>query len=99
MHFTTSCFVVKVSCACHFLAQHTWLFQELKTSDNEIRLITTLVIIKIFNIKKSTKPSNEQKKSPSQNKTTEGLFYHVKESICKTDVHIISKLFPHLIGF
>lgn len=69
MHFTTSCFVVKVSCACHFLAQHTWLFQELKTSDNEIRLITTLVIIKIFNIKKSTKPSNEQKKitKPKQN--------------------------------
>lgn len=72
MHFTTSCFVVKVFCACYFLAQHTWLFQELKTSDNKVRLIATTVIIKIFNIKKSTKPSNKQtNKQPSK---PEGLF-------------------------
>lgn len=66
MHFTTLCFVVKVSCACHFLAQHTWLFQELKTSDNEVRLIATFVMIKIFNIKNPTKFSNKQ---PHQAKT------------------------------
>lgn len=56
MHFTTLCFVVKVSCACHFLAQHTWLFQELKISDNLVRLIATSVMIKIPISKKTSKP-------------------------------------------
>lgn len=37
MHFTTLCLVVKLSWACHFLAQRFWLFQELKASDSEVR--------------------------------------------------------------
>lgn len=73
MHFTTLCFVVKVSCACHFLAQHTWLFQELKTSDNEVRLIATSVMIKIFNIKNINKTLKQTKNPASQNKKI-GLF-------------------------
>lgn len=72
MHFTTlqSKYLVHVI----FLAQHTWLFQELKTSDNEVRLIATFVMIKIFNMKNPTKFSNKQTTPPSQNKTVEGLF-------------------------
>lgn len=77
MHFTTLCFVVKVSCACHFLAQHTWLFQELKTSDNEVRLIATSVMIKIFNIKNINKTLKQTKNPASQNKKKR-FVYHGK---------------------
>lgn len=57
-----------------FFSSTYLLFQELKTSDNEVRLIATFVMIKIFNIKNPTKFSNKQKTPPSQNKTVEGLF-------------------------
>ena len=47
MHFITLSLAVKVSCACHFLAQHTWLFQELKTSDNKVKFMAASVMMKI----------------------------------------------------